>query len=82
MDGFTARFGGEDLKRAHAALSGALVDANLRASLRSAAHNLEDIEPHTRELAFAAKQYAAAAEAAPGNICCGCQLRAWLWKAR
>lgn len=67
VDGFTAYCGGEDLKRAKAALSGALVGNVLRASLGSAAHNLEDIEPHTRELAFAAKQYAVACDQNPNN---------------
>ncbi|GBF89166.1 hypothetical protein Rsub_01883 [Raphidocelis subcapitata] len=65
-DGFKACFGGEELKRACATLSGALVNSGSKAQtpLQALA---EDADLHVRELAFAARQYAAALARAPDD---------------
>eukprot|EP00877_Chromochloris_zofingiensis_P000186 jgi/Chrzof1/10168/Cz04g31140.t1 len=56
-NGFQACFGGEELKRACATLSGALVGKKSKSPLQALA---EDADLHVRELAFAARQYATA----------------------
>eukprot|EP00882_Tetradesmus_deserticola_P029949 GHRQ01033586.1.p1 GENE.GHRQ01033586.1~~GHRQ01033586.1.p1 ORF type:complete len:292 (+),score=102.29 GHRQ01033586.1:299-1174(+) len=64
VDGFKACFGGEELKRACATLSGALVSGRLPAPLSALA---EDSDLHLRELAFAARQYAVATAEQPDD---------------
>ncbi|KAF8072959.1 HLB1 [Scenedesmus sp. PABB004] len=64
-DGFKASFGGEELKRACATLSGALIGGALQPPLAALA---EDADLHVRELAFAARQYAVATAEQPGDF--------------
>ncbi|WIA29190.1 hypothetical protein OEZ86_011701 [Tetradesmus obliquus] len=64
FDGFKACFGGEELKRACATLSGALISGKLPAPLSALA---EDPDLHVRELAFAARQYAVATAEQPDD---------------
>ncbi|KIZ04070.1 hypothetical protein MNEG_3883 [Monoraphidium neglectum] len=61
-DGFKACFGGEELKRACATLSGALVGSTGQSPLQTLA---QDPDLHVRELAFAARQYALSLAHAP-----------------
>lgn len=63
-DGFKACFGGEELKRACATLSGALIGNKSQSPLQALA---QDQDLHVRELAFAARQYATALSRSPDD---------------
>ena len=73
-DGFKACLGGEELKRAAATLAGALSDGGADGGNSSSAAPTgplaalsEDPDLHVRELALAARQYAAALATTPGD---------------
>lgn len=66
FEGFKSCFGGEELKRATATLAGAIAGNALKSTLTTI-QDVDDIDYHVRELAFAAKQYSDTAHDRPAD---------------